>query len=191
MNRKFISPIVEGQGEVAAVPLLIRRIFAEYGDNITPDINYPIKVKSGSFLHDESYFDRYVTLAAAKAAQSNGEVLILLDCEDDCPAVLGPSLLARAQSVRSDVPYHVVLAHREYETWFLASASSLEGRGLPQGVVPHPVPEAIRGAKEWLGKAMGQSYDPIKHQASFTAQFDLQKARTVPSFNRLIKKLLS
>ena len=191
MNRKFISPIVEGHGEVAAVPLLIRRIFAESGTTTIPDINHPIRIKSGSFLHDESYFRRYVDLAASKAAQANGEVLIILDCEDDCPAVLGPSLLARAQSVRGDVPYHVVLAHREYETWFLASAESLRGRGLPQDVIAPADPQAIRGAKEWLGTAIGQSYDPIIHQASFTANFDIQQARAVPSFDRLITKILS
>jgi len=29
MNRRFFSPIVEGHGELEALPLLIRRIFAE------------------------------------------------------------------------------------------------------------------------------------------------------------------
>lgn len=191
MTRRFICPIVEGHGEIEAVPLLIRRIFAESGTATMPGINHPIRIKSGSFLQDESYFQRYVQLAAAKAAQAGGEVLILLDCEDDCPADLGPRLLEKALAVRSDIPTTVVLAHREYETWFLAAADSLIGRGLPDGVTPPPNPEAIRGAKEWLTTKMGATYDPIIHQASFTAQFDIQQARAVPSFDRFVTKILS
>lgn len=192
MNRRFFSPIVEGHGEQEALPLLIRKIFAEASPQIITVINPPIRVKSGSFLNDEEYFRKYVTLAAAKAAQAGGEVLILLDCEDDCPATLGPSLLARARNVRSDVPTTVVLAYREYETWFVAAAESLRGcGGLAADLSPPADPEAIRGAKEWLGRHMEQSYDPIIHQAAFTARFDLSQAKTVPSFARFISKILS
>jgi hypothetical protein len=101
MTQKFISPIVEGHGEQQALPLLIRKVFAELCPHIYPDINPPIRVKSGSFLNDEAYFYKYVFLAAEKAAQANGEVLILLDCEDDCPAMLGPRLLEKAKAVRT------------------------------------------------------------------------------------------
>lgn len=191
MIRRSFIPIVEGHGEQKALPLLVRRIFFEISPGTYPDVHPPVRVKSGSFLNDTAYFEKYVYLVADKAAQANGEVLILLDCEDDCPAILGPRLLASAQSVRNDVPYHVVLAHREYETWFLASTESLRGHGLPNDVTPPANPEAIRGAKEWLGKVMGIRYDPIIHQSTFTAHFDLQQARSVPSFDRLVTKLLS
>jgi hypothetical protein len=192
MKRRFFSPIVEGHGEQEALPLLIRKIFTEFSPQIIPVINPPIRVKSGSFLNDPEYFRKYVSLAAAKAAQADGEMLILLDCEDDCPATLGPDLLAKASAVRSDVPTTVVLAHREYETWFLAAAESLRGcAGLPAGLAPPANPEQIRGAKEWLGRQMDASYDPIIHQAAFTARFDLTQAKTVPSFARFIAKVLS
>jgi hypothetical protein len=191
MHRHFI-PIVEGHGEQKALPLLIRRIFEERSPLTFPIVNPPIRVKSGSFLNDPDYFGKYVTYAADKAAQAGGEVLILLDCEDDCPAELGPSLLARAKNVRSDVSTTVILAHREYETWFLAAAESLRGcGGLPADLSPPADPERIRGAKEWLGRRMGQSYDPIIHQAAFTARFDLTQAKNVPSFARFVAKILS
>ena len=191
MHRYFI-PIVEGHGEQKALPLLIRRIFVETSPLTFPIVNPPIRVKSGSFLNDPDYFGKYVSYAADKAAQAGGEVLILLDCEDDCPATLGPSLLARAKNVRSDVPTTVVLAHREYETWFLAAAESLRGcGGLSANLSPPANPEAIRGAKEWLGRHMDQSYDPIIHQAAFTARFDLTQAKNVPSFARFVEKILS
>ena len=57
--------------------------------------------------------------------------------------------------------------------------------------IPPANPEHIRGAKEWLGRHMGQSYDPIIHQASFTALFDLGQAKAVLSFDRFISTILS
>lgn len=113
----LIVPIVEGHGEVQAVPVLIRRIFAQFQPEIYPEINPPSRIKAGSFLADSAYFEKYIQLAAAKAAQGNGTVLILLDCEDDCPASVGPELLSRAHALRPDVPFIVALAYREYETW--------------------------------------------------------------------------
>ncbi len=192
MKNVSIVPIVEGHGEVSAVPILLRRLFQELRPDTTPAINPPIRIKAGSFLNDPADFSRYVSLASAKAAQSTGLVLILLDCEDACPATLGPDLLTRARAVRGDVPYLVVLAHREYETWFLAAASSLAGRvGLPADVLPPPEPESIRGAKEWLGTRMGRTYDPVLHQAAFTSAFSLTAARRIPSFARFIDRLLT
>jgi Domain of unknown function (DUF4276) len=192
MNSRFFSLIVEGHGEIEALPHLIRRIYAQFSPWVIPIINPPIRIKSGSFLNDAGYFQKYIQMAAAKTVQSDGEVLILLDCEDDCPANLGPDLLTKAKSVRPDVPFTVVLAHREYETWFLAAATSLqECAGLAADLSPPTAPEGIRGAKEWLGRHMDQPYDPIIHQAAFTARFDLSQAKAVPSFARLVSKILS
>lgn len=192
MISPLIVPIVEGYGEVEALPLLIRRIFGEFHPGMSPVVNPPSRVKVGSFLHDHDYFKKYIELAAAKAAQGDGMVLIFLDCEDDCPATLGARLLADAQAVRADIKCAVALAHREYETWFLAAADSLRGcAGLPPQLNPPSNPEAIRGAKEWLGRHMPVPYDPIIHQAKLTAHFDLNQARTIPSFDRLISKLIS
>jgi Domain of unknown function (DUF4276) len=191
MSSPLIVPIVEGHGDVEALPVLIRRIFAAFGAGASPVVNPPIRVKAGSFLHDRDYFHKYVSLAAAKAAPGEGRVLILLDCEDHCPGKLGPRLLANAQAVRAGVKCTVALAHREYETWFLAAIESLRGvAGLPGQLTPPPCPESIRGAKQWLGARMPVPYDPIIHQAEMTARFDLKQARAVPSFNRLVNKLV-
>ncbi|MBI4756755.1 MAG: DUF4276 family protein [Betaproteobacteria bacterium] len=179
-------PIVEGQGEVQAVPTLLHRL-AQQSDPSTPvRVNAPIRVKSGSFLNDSDYFRRQVSLAAAKAAQSQGHVLILLDCEDDCPAILGPELLRRARAVRADVSVRVFLAYREFETWFIAAADSLRGRaGLPDDLIAPADPERTRDAKGWLSERMPRPYDPIVHQLEFTRAFDLAQAETNASFRRL------
>jgi hypothetical protein len=184
MMHPFIVPIVEGHGETEAVPLLLRRFCAERETITFLEVNKPLRVKAGSFLNDESYFRSHVLLASAKAAEESGLVVILLDCEDDCPAEVGTRLLDKARSVRSDVEYLVVLAHREYESWFIAAAKSLRGHyGLPDDLSPPSDFEAIRAAKEWLGRRMS-GYDPLNHQASFTSQIDLEQASASPSFKR-------
>ena len=119
-------------------------------------------------------------------------MLIMLDCDDDCPAILGPDLLRRAQGVRGDVGFLVALAHREYESWFIAAARSLRGlRGLPADLAPPDSVEAIRNAKGWLGGRMVGGYDPVTHQIEFTRAFDLNQARTSASFDRLYQRIHS
>ena len=186
----YVASIVEGHGEVDALPTLLRRISQTAAPGQTLNVNQPIRIKSGSYLNDKDYFRRYTLLAAAKAAQSNGFVLILLDCEDQCPAQLGPALLARAQAVRNDVSYLVVLAYREFESWFLASARSLRGcRGLPADLEPPQSTNDIRNAKGWLSERMEVPYDPVIHQMEFCRTFDLQQARSNASFNRFYARI--
>ncbi len=186
-----IASIVEGHGEQQAVKRLLWRIANDAAPGATLRANEPIRVKAGSFVNDLSYFSRYVSLAAAKARQETaGHVLILLDCEDDCPADQGPRLLDQARRVAADVNITVALAHREYETWFMAAAESLRDvEGMSAAVVRPADPEATRDAKGWLGRHMPHGYDPISHQLAFTHAFDLDAGRTVASFDRLYRKI--
>jgi hypothetical protein len=185
---RYLAPIVEGHGEVEALPALLHRIAHTTAFKGVLHVNPPIRVKSGSFLKDDDYFRKQVTLATAKAAQVAGSVLILLDCEDSCPAILGPDLLRRAQAVRPNVDIFVVLAYREFETWFIAGLRSLRGRrGLPQDLDPPDIAEGIRDAKGWLAHRMNVAYDPVIHQLEFTRAFDIEQARSNRSFGRLCR----
>ncbi len=186
----FIAPIVEGHGEVEALPALLYRIRESLPSADTLQINPPIRVKSGSFLHKQDEFRRHVQLAALKAAARQGSVLILLDCDDGCPAELGPRLLRDATRVRHDVPMFVALAYREYETWFLAAAPSLRGTaGLPDDLDSPAHPDGLRDAKGWLAERMPGGYDPIRHQSVLTRRMDLDQARSAASFNRLYRHI--
>lgn len=187
----YIASIVEGHGEVEAFPPLLHRIAKAEGFLGNLITNPPIRVKSGSFINDDAYRKKNILLASAKAAEHNGLVIILLDCDDGCPASLGPRLLEDAKAVRSDVRILVALAYREYETWFLAAAKSLRGyNGLPKDLEAPANPESIRGGKEWMADKMGTSYDPITHQVAFTRAMNLTEARTNKSFNRLYQKVI-
>jgi hypothetical protein len=182
----FLAPIVEGHGEVEALPALLHRIARANAFQGALHVNPPIRVKLGSFLHDSDFFRRYVMLASEKAVQEGGSVLILLDCDDECPAKLGPELLRRARNVRSDVGMFVSLAHREFESWFITAIRSLRGvRGLPNDLLPPHNSERIRDAKGWLGERMNVAYDPVTHQIEFTRKIDLSEACSNQSFNRL------
>jgi hypothetical protein len=187
---RYLVPIVEGQSEVDALPALLHRM-AQTMNNVSGlHINPPIRVKAGSFLYKTDYFSQYIQLAAAKAAQDAGTVLILLDCEDECPAKRARTILDQAKAVRGDVPYLVVLVVREYETWFVTAARSLRGlRGLPDDLEPPPDPQIIRNAKGWLGERMRGNYDEIVHQLEFTKKFDLDAARANASFDRFYRKI--
>jgi hypothetical protein len=133
--------------------------------------------------------ERAVTLVSYKVGDA-GAILALLDADDDPACVLGPELLARAQTARPDRRVGVVLAVREYEAWFLASAASLRGRrGLPLDLVPPPSVEAIRDTKGWLGARMPRGYSPTADQPALTDLFDLDLAASAPSFAKLTREV--
>ena len=131
--------------------------------------------------------------SAARRLTQSGAIIILMDADTDCPAIWGRTLLGWARAARGDIPCAVVMAKVEYEAWFLAAAESLCGhRGLRDDLTPPPDCEAIRDAKGWLRdrSATGERYDPVRHQASFSARIDLDLARkNSRSFRKLDKEV--
>lgn len=186
-----VGVVVEGHGEMEAVPLLIRRVVQQIDPLLDVHIPHPVRLSRSKLSH-YGELERAVTLAAANAGQ-DGVVLVVLDSDDDCPARLGPALLDRARAARSDLPVAVVLAKYEYENWFLAAAESLRGRrGLPDDIESPANSEAIRGAKEWLSDRMlSDNYVPTLHQAAFTASFDLVAAQRADSFSKCWRSIAS
>lgn len=184
-----VAAIVEGHGEVAAVPGLLRRLLQHYGPIGPLNVPTPIRVPRDRFLNRDEEFRRHLLLAAAKCGDP-GWILVLLDADDDCPASLGVSILQRARACVPHRRVSVVLANREYEAWFIAAAASLHGQ---RGFVfdPGQTADAERGrdAKGWMGKRMAaRSYDETRDQAAFTAIMDLDQAH---AGSRSFRKLCS
>ena len=185
-----ISCIVEGHGEMEAVPILIRRI----AENLYPELEIrtprPIRVSRDKVVK-AGELERRVELAARKI-RGEGAIFVLLDCDDDCPAHLGPELLGRALQARSDLPIAVVLAKHEFESWFIAAIDSLRGqRGLKDNLQQARNPEAVRGAKEWLSQHMeNNSYRETLDQPKLTARFDFDQARRVGSFDKCYRDIV-
>ena len=181
-----IATIVEGYGEVKAVPILLRRLVKRLSPNFFVEVPDPIRI-SRCKIPKAGELERVVELAA-RLAGADGCILILLDADDDCPAELGPELLRRAQNKRSDYDIRVVLAKAEYEAWFLAAADSIAGKcDIAESAAPPSEPESIRNAKGWLRTHMprGRTYRPKFDQPELTKIFDLDSARMAPSFDKL------
>ena len=181
-----IANIVEGHGEVEAVPILLRRIAERVSPRVTLQIQRPIRVKRQRVLK-AGELERAIELAA-RQVRPGGCILILLDANGDCPGRMGPELLQRALEARRDRTIRVVLASREYEAWFLTAVRSIAGHhGIDASAAPPADPESIKDAKGWLSRQMpaGQRYRETLHQPALTTIFDLDAARAAPSFDKL------
>jgi hypothetical protein len=190
MSALYITSIVEGHGEVKAVPILIRRVVEQVDATLLVQTPMPIRVPRSKLVKDGE-IERHVELAAGKI-QERGGILVLVDADEDCPRELGPSLLKRARRARADVPVAVVLAKREFEAWFLAAAASIAGkRRLAGDLTPPADPESITGAKGWLTARMPRShpYHETTDQAALTACFDLALARRASSFDKCYRDI--
>jgi hypothetical protein len=170
MNLVRIVPLVEGDGEVQAVPVLLRRICAAINPAIGVEVRQGFRHPSGKLIRAGG-LERAVEAVATK--HPGHHILILIDSDDDCPKEFGPALQARATKARPDINISVVLAHREYEAWFLAAAESL------LEVPPPSNPEAIRDAKGWLTQHLPErsTYSPTQDQAAWSQRFDMGAAR--------------
>lgn len=173
--------IVEGHGEVAAVPVLLRRLGQEWDPSLYLEIWRPFRVGRYKLVKAGELEGRIESLARElPSPRSPRAILVLIDAEDDCPKELAPELLRRAHQARPDIPSAVVLAKHEFEAWFLAAIESLSGRrGLSGELRPLPDPEALSDAKKWLTRHMpgSRAYSQTLDQPALAACFDLQSAR--------------
>ena len=177
-----IGCIVEGHGEVEAVPVLIRRLAANLYPELAVIVPRPIRIARNKLLQAGG-LEKWVEVVSVRVG-AQGAIFVILDSDDDCPAELGPELLDRALQVQGNLPIAVVLAKYEFEAWFLAAAESLRGqRGLGDDIHRPNDPEAIRGAKEWLSHRMegSRTYSEMDDQPALTALFDIEQARQADS----------
>ncbi len=184
-----VTPIVEGHGEVVALPILLRRIQQWMRPEHYLDVTHPIRVRRDRFINREDDFRRHLLLASEKCGD-DGWILIVLDADDDCPVLLGQSILQRANVCLPHGRISVVLANREYEAWFIAAAESLHGhRGFVYAGEGDVDPERPRNAKGWVGdRIVNGGYSETVDQPAFSALMDLSSAH---QRSRSFRKLCS
>jgi hypothetical protein len=181
-----IATIVEGHGDVTAVPVLLRRFAERHGVEVM--LPRPIRLSRGKLVKKDE-FQRGIELAA-RITVPEDHILVVFDADDDCAANLAAQLHDWAKEARSDRSIRIVLAVREFEAWFLAAAASLAGqRGFAGDAAPPAEPESIRDAKGWLSQRMQTRYSETIDQPAFAATFDLVAAHTCPSFEKLAREV--
>lgn len=167
-----IGTVVEGDGEVRAMPSLIRTIAFAHGF-YDVEVPRPFKLPRSKFLVP-SEFSRAVEIQYRRT-DGNGAVLALLDADDDCALELADAILKSYDGGR---PLRLVVAVREYESIFLAGLTDRD-------------PESVRGAKELLRQLTGAPYRETVHQAKYSASLVLERARDCRWFRKLEKELLA
>jgi len=189
-----IVPVVEGDGEVEAVPVLIRKILREqFGrHDIRVASPKPAHGKGTLLRRLEDYLEYAIMMPECQA------VLVLIDADDDCAKELSFTLAHRARRMGLKISVAIVCATREYEAWFLASLESIRGRplkgrpGLSDSAHFSGPVEELTGVKEWLTQHMrpGRAYKETSDQAPLTEYIDLKQARARSrSFRRLCHAL--
>ena len=192
---RLIFPIVEGHGDARALPILLRRL-ANADSIYDLRVLAPFRIPKGQITNTDE-LEKAIEFGARKLRQEdrNSGILVLLDADEDCPAQLAPRLLQRIAIARADVVSRVVVAKCEYEAWFLAAAHSLRGRrGVRDDATPPDDVESIRDAKGYLERHLmipDARYSESIDQPAFTAVFDINEARTAPSFEKLIRDVRS
>jgi hypothetical protein len=189
--------IVEGHGEVRAAKNLMARL--------CQDLDLPLvwaEPMRGKALHKQAEILRLCE--RLRATEGCEAALFLRDADDDCPKETGPGTARWLADARLPFPAAVVLAHREYEAWFLPCIHLMAGRPLrdERGIeraflLPDASfagdPEAIRGVKEWLSRHLpyGQIYKPTLDQLPLTRMLDFPTLRAsgTPSFLTLERAL--
>ena len=173
-----IASVVEGHGEVEALPVLIRRICEEQGE-------YGHEVGKPHRIHRPEMHTPKV-LAAVRIQRArvgkNGIVVVLYDADDDEWEAAKKSTQEQLGQERAVI----AVAVREYEAWFLAALESLgESRAIKRGARFDADPEQPRNAKKQLELHMTESYRETLHQPKFSALMDLDLLRRrSPSYGR-------
>jgi hypothetical protein len=182
-----IQPIVEGDGEVLALPVLLRNLIAVA--NAYPlGVNRPIKRHRTDLVREDGVRK---AVRLARLEPDCDAILIVFDGDDDCPKDVAPRVQAWGQAEATPLPCYVVMPNREYEAWFLATIESLRGtRGIRQDATSHPDPESRRGAAEEIERRMtsNRGYSKTADQPALTAVFDMAEAhRRCRSFRRMVR----
>ncbi len=190
-----IISIVEGHGEVEALPLLIRLIFEQNPSFGSVDVLKPIRHRRDQLIKDNSaQLIKATQLSILKLQQASPTsdfnwILVLIDAEDDCVAKVSRTLrqtIADHPAIAAQTK--VVIAERCFESWFAASATSmLSVIGLSEEAAKAVQSDSKIHGKGWLKKYVTH-YRETVDQPRLTASMDTTIARKHnASLNRLVE----
>lgn len=189
---KRLLAIVEGEGDLKSVPELLRRILHHHRHF---DVEVLPAHKRGDLPKIHANFENVFKMAL----KENAAILLLIDfdCKDcDCVVQSAAPFYAKARALRPEWAFKVAFMVKEFETIFLADRNATRKvlKDIPEATDFPASPESVRGAKEWLSKAMpsGIAYKETVHQVKIVSQLDLDHLREhSPSYRHLEKAVLA
>jgi hypothetical protein len=185
-----IVPIVEGQSEEKSVPVLLRRILHERLQVFDIEIAKAFRIRRDQIVNKDNELGRAIAVATAKRENVKA-ILILLDADNDCPAAVAQNLLKRAEKTASNMPIAVVLAKREFESWFLGCKEVFQGfKGIAPDAMAPDNAEDVDGKGRLKQNMRGTNYDSAIDQVRFVQRmdFDLSRRRC-RSFDKLLRDI--
>jgi Domain of unknown function (DUF4276) len=203
---KRLVLFLEGEGDAAAAPILIKKILTELRawDCVFLDPD-PFRIGGVTNLLGTKEANWTKKLLAAANRGHLGGVLLLQDGDVKlrrgqplCARNIGWDLSCRAREVGAGSTFSVasVFALQEFESWLIAGIESLAGKTLADGRIDIPtdlkVPEGNlemhpRDAKGWLRERIPAGYRETTDQELLTQAVDLNTIRQygLKSFRRL------
>jgi hypothetical protein len=198
MTPKRLVLLVEGQGDVEAAPVFLKRLLDEYSafDVVFPD-PAPFRVGEYSKICKNDFGEWRRFLQAAAKRKNLGGCLLLLDGDGRmgpgtrqpfCSMRAARHLAEEARKVGGGSLFSVaiVFACMEFESWLIAGAKSLAGRQFSDGRteipdkiedIPCDPESAPRDAKGWFRSVMKSGYSPTRDQAELSLLVDLSLVR--------------
>lgn len=188
-----IVPIVEGPGDVTAVPKLLMKILHSLGRwefQIAPAKN----AHGCGNLTKQNGLERFVELSRSEV--DCAAVIILIDADTGCAKEIATGFSKRLAGMGMPCSIATVVAKCEYEAWFLASLPTIAGKeldgrpGIVDGTACDRNVESIVGVKAWLSRKLvghpNRIYKETVDQAPMTSLIDIALARrNSRSFRRL------
>ena len=184
-----VFAIVEGKGELVAVPDLLHRLW-KANEKLPPlraASKHIFKVSRDGFINNCETRQKYLNLVGYQARKCHGGVLILLDtekacCRDFLHGDKMKDIRADIDEILSGIPQFFALAEKGYESWLVAGFG---GNNTEKGV-----------SKKWLNANKDKTgrvknYSKVVDQHELTSKMDIQQARKANrSFNRFCERFL-
>ncbi len=194
---KRLVVLVEGQGDVAAVPALVGELLTHLPDELQGQLfldNAPIKTGGIHQITGTRQNDLARHLGTANKRPKLGAALLVLDGDADrvetqpfCAVEVARTLAQRSAAAGAGTTFSfaAVFLRQEYESLLLSVANQFPGLKADASLPPDPE-EAPRGAKGWLDRNLVGGYLPTENQAELTrAVRDWEPVRALRCFRRL------
>lgn len=180
-DQPHIGLIIEGAGDDAALPILLRRHLQDKSD-FRDVLGKGIPIKGVSNATKVDGIEGYVSAAASRPGCLG--ILVVLDTDESAPSELEQALRDRIMG-RVAQPFVVACAERDYEDWLYASVETLE-----LGEIVYN--EGTRGAlaiEEAVKHLTGRSYTKPIWQPRLTHRMDIPLARSrSPSLDKMLSE---